>query len=126
MTGYLLPRGGGEAFIWHGADVTIKASGRDTSGQLAVTESVYPAGLSVPAHRHDGEDEMFYVLEGRLEGFCEDRRWTADPGDFVFVPRDRRHGFVVLDGRSARALVIVGPPRVDASVISGGERIRGR
>jgi quercetin dioxygenase-like cupin family protein len=124
MSGFLLPATGGETYLWHGAQVTIKASGRDTSGQLAVMESVYPVGLSVPSHVHEGEDEMFYLLEGKLEGFCEDHRWVAGPGDFVFVPRDRRHGFVVADDMPARALVIVGPPNVDSSVVSGGERIR--
>src|SRR5262249_32776121 len=54
---------------------------------VAVIDSLYPAGLSVPGHRHDGEDEMFYLLAGAVELFCEDDRWTAGPGDFVFVPR---------------------------------------
>ena len=52
----------------------MKASGEDTSGQLAVMESTYPPGLSVPTHFHAGEDEMFYLLAGELQGFCDDAR----------------------------------------------------
>jgi quercetin dioxygenase-like cupin family protein len=55
------------------------------------------AGLSVHEHVHAGEDEMFYVLAGELSVFCEDDRWTATPGSFVFVPRDHRHGFVIYE-----------------------------
>jgi hypothetical protein len=48
----------GSAYGFHGSAAVIKASGEDTLGQLGVIESVYPAGLSVHEHVHDGEDEM--------------------------------------------------------------------
>ena len=106
----------GEAFNFHGAHVVIKVSGAQTEGQLAVMESTYPPGLSVPAHFHAGEDEMLYVLDGELHGYCDDERWTATPGTFVFVRRDRPHGFTVIGDEPARALVIVGPARLDGQV----------
>jgi quercetin dioxygenase-like cupin family protein len=106
----------GAAYEFHGSRVVMKAMGTDTVGQLAVMESWYPAGLSVHEHVHQGEDEMFYLLEGEVELFCDDDRWTATAGTFVFVPRDRPHGFVVTGDGPARALVIVGPPRLDAQI----------
>jgi quercetin dioxygenase-like cupin family protein len=120
MSGYVFAAHEGDAYDWRGARVVIKASGDDTVGQLAVMESIYPPGLSVPAHVHTGEDEMFYLLDGELQGFCDDERWTATPGSFVFVPRDRPHGFVVAGDAPARALVIVGPAQLDRSVIANG------
>lgn len=123
MSGYVRAPDEGEAYNWRGARVVIKASGEDTSGQLAVMESTYPPGLSVPAHLHAGEDEMLYVLEGELRGFCDDERWTASAGTFVFVPRDRPHGFTVTSDRSARALVIVGPPQLDRQVAASGTAV---
>jgi len=120
MAGLVVVPGGGKAFDWHGARVVIKASGSDTAGQLAVMESTYPAGLSVPEHHHEGEDELFYLLDGELEGFCGEDRWTATPGSFVLVPRDQPHGFVVSSATAARALVIVGPPRLDQQVAATG------
>jgi hypothetical protein len=36
---------------------------------------------------HDGEDEMFYLLEGEIEVFCGEQRWSIDAGGFAFVPR---------------------------------------
>jgi quercetin dioxygenase-like cupin family protein len=124
MSGFVRAPNDGAGHDWRGARVVIKASGDDTHGQLAVMDSTYPPGLSVPAHVHTGEDEMFYVLEGELQGFCDDDRWTATPGTFVFVPRDRPHGFVVTSTAAARALVIVGPPQVDRSVNTNGVHLR--
>ena len=121
MAGFVLRAGEGPAYGFHGATVVVKASGRDTLGQLGVMESVYPAGLAVREHVHEGEDEMFYVLEGELSGFCEDERWTATAGCFVFVPRDRGHGFAVTGAGPARVLVITGPARLDGQIAARGE-----
>ena len=126
MSGFARAAHEGDAYDWRGARVVIKASGGDTHGQLAVMEAIYPPGLSVPAHVHDGEDEMFYLLAGELRGFCDDDRWTATPGSFVFVPRDRPHGFVVTSAEPARGLVIVGPARLDRSVVTNGIPVRDR
>ncbi len=120
MSGYVRRVGEGSTYDWRGARVVIKASGEDTAGQLSVMESTYPAGLSVPVHTHAGEDEMLYVLAGELRGFCDDEEWTATPGTFVFVPRDRPHGFVVTGDEPARALVVVGPPSLDRQVAASG------
>jgi quercetin dioxygenase-like cupin family protein len=126
VSGYVRAAHEGDAYDWHGARVVIKASGAETFGQLAVMESTYPPGLSVPAHFHAGEDEMFHLLDGELQGFCDDDRWIATPGSFVFVPRDRPHGFVVTSDEPARALVIVGPPRLDRQVVASGTPAPGR
>jgi quercetin dioxygenase-like cupin family protein len=99
----------------------IKASGDDTLGQLGVMESVYPPALSVHPHVHDGEDEMFYLLEGELTGFCDDDRWTAAAGSFVFVPRDRLHGFTVTSRGPARAIIITGPSQLDRQIAARGQ-----
>lgn len=123
MTGFVLGDGEGPAYGFHGSAVWIKASGEHTHGQLSVMESVYPPGLSVHEHVHDGEDEMFYVLAGELAGTCEDDRWTATAGSFVFVPRDHRHSFVVTSTGPARALVITGPAQLDRQIAARGEPV---
>lgn len=114
----------GEAYDFRGARFLIKASGDQTFGQLGVMESICPPGLSVPAHIHTGADEMLYLLDGELQVFCDDDRWTATPGSFVFVPRDRPHGFVVTSDTPARTLVIVGPSQLDREVAARGTPAR--
>jgi quercetin dioxygenase-like cupin family protein len=97
MSGFVLDPQGGDAYGFHGSRVLIKASGNDTLGQLAVIESVYPPGLSVHVHVHDGEDEMFYVIAGELAGTT-----SAKP---------------------AIALVITGPPRLDQQIVARAEPV---
>jgi quercetin dioxygenase-like cupin family protein len=121
MSGFVLGPGEGPAYEFHGSTVVIKASGDDTLGQLGVMESVYPPALSVHPHVHDGEDEMFYLLEGELTGFCDDDRWTAAAGSFVFVPRDRLHGFTVTSRGPARAIIITGPSQLDRQIAARGQ-----
>ncbi len=120
VSGYVLAPDEGDTYDWRGARVLIKASGAVTAGQLGVMESIYPPGLSVPTHIHPGEDEMLYVLDGELNGFCDEDRWTAVTGSFVFVPRDRPHSFVVVGDKPARAIVITGPAVLDGQVAATG------
>lgn len=116
MPGFALGPHEGPAYNFHGAHVVMKASGEDTLGQLGVMESTYPPALSVRPHVHAGEDEMFYLLQGELTGFCGEDRWTATAGCFVFVPRDQLHGFTVTSSEPARAIVITGPAQLDRQI----------
>jgi quercetin dioxygenase-like cupin family protein len=125
MSGFVLGPHEGPAYGFHGASVVIKASGEDTVGQLSVMESTYPPGLSVPEHVHRGEEEIFYLLAGELTGFCEEERWTATAGSFVFVPCDRPHGFTVTSAEQAIALVITGPSQLDRQIAARGEPATG-
>jgi quercetin dioxygenase-like cupin family protein len=126
MAGFVLPPGEGAHYDFHGARVVMKATGLDTLGQLGVMESTYPPGLSVHAHVHAGEDEMFYVLSGELAGFCEEDRWTASAGSFVFVPRDRPHGFSVTSAEPAIAVVVTGPSQLDRQIAANGTPVSQR
>jgi len=42
-------------------------------------------------HAHDGEDELFLVVRGRLRIQLEDGEVRLEPGQFVVVPRGVRH-----------------------------------
>jgi quercetin dioxygenase-like cupin family protein len=121
LPGFALGPAEGRAYGFHGSTVVMKATGAATLGQLAVMESTCPAGLAVDEHVHDGEDEMFYLLAGEISISCEDDSWIAGAGSFVFVPRDCRHSFMVTSAEPARALVIIGPPRLDRQIAERGE-----
>ena len=47
--------------------MTFKASGEDTGGAYALTDSMVPPGGGPPPHIHHCEDEAFWVLVGELE-----------------------------------------------------------
>ena len=42
-------------------------------------------------HHHEDEDELFYVLKGRLTIEFRDRSIELDPGDCLVVPRGVEH-----------------------------------
>ncbi len=55
---------------------------------------------------HDGE-EFTYLLEGRLEFRTNDRVEILEPGDTLYFESGQNHSFRSLDGKPARALVVV-------------------
>ncbi len=42
-------------------------------------------------HKHDHEDEMFFILSGRLTIEYEDKQVHLEAGDFHIVPRNTMH-----------------------------------
>ncbi len=74
---------------------TIKVSG-ETAGSMSVVEFVGPKGFGPPLHRHDHEDELFLVLEGRVVFTSGDLEAEAEEGAYVFLPHGRPHTFQVL------------------------------
>ncbi len=42
-------------------------------------------------HHHEHEDELFYVVKGRLLIRFRDRDVTLDPGDMIIVPKGVEH-----------------------------------
>jgi len=113
--------------VWFlGNLATIRATGERTNGQLAVVEFLAPPGFATPRHVHHGEDEAFYVVEGALDGFFGERQWRADPGSFVWLPRDTAHGFRVEGDQPARILTLALPAGFDQFVSEVGERAPSR
>ena len=108
--------------VWFlGNLATIRATGEQTGGQLALVEFTAPPGFATPRHIHHGEDEAFYVLEGSLRGFYADRTWSGGPGTFVWLPRDTAHGFAVEGDAPARMLTFAIPAGFDRFVEEVGE-----
>jgi quercetin dioxygenase-like cupin family protein len=123
MSGFVRVAGAGERYDLDGAVFTVKATGADSEGRVAVMEQEAPAGLVVPPHVHEGEDEMFYVLAGRVAGHCGEEELGAGPGDFLFLPRDVEHALRVVGDGPARLLTIVGPAVFDRVVAEQGTRL---
>jgi quercetin dioxygenase-like cupin family protein len=106
--GYVLRADEGTHVWFLDTRMSVKAGGEQTNGAFTFLEWLAPAGFGPPLHRHDREDEAFYLLDGGIEVDCGDKHWTAGPGDFVFLPRGIPHTFVVSDG-PVRGLQITAP-----------------
>ena len=42
-------------------------------------------------HYHDNEDELFWVVKGKLRMLFRDREEVIHPGEFIIVPRGVEH-----------------------------------
>lgn len=112
-------REGQPARWWLGGHVAVKARAADTDGRFCQIEFSDPCGNAPPVHVHHWEDETFYVLEGLVTVFLGDSRIDASPGEFVFMPRDVPHSYLVQSAR-ARALVTYAPAGVEEFFIEMG------
>lgn len=97
----------GEALWILGGLYSYKALPAETSAYLLV-EVQGPEGLAAPMHFHEGEEEGFYVISGKVRMVVGDRRIEATAGSFILAPRGERHGFVFASA-DAKLLLMVSP-----------------
>ena len=107
------------AVWWQGNLFRIKGNGEDTGGALGLAEAKMWPGMATPLHVHHREDEAFYILDGQMRFRRGDEEFTAEPGDFVFGPREVPHSFKVLEG-GARVLVLITPAGLEQMFVEGG------
>ena len=92
----------GDAIWVLGGVYTWKALGSQTGGEYSLCEVRGPVGFSAPLHRHERENEGFYVASGEVTLVL------ADEGGFGFAPTGAPHTFR-LDSPEARLLLLITP-----------------
>jgi len=98
-----------ERSVWFmGGLITVHADARDTKGQFGLVETSGAPGGEPPLHVHSNEDELFYVLEGRLKVFRGSEELILEAGESGFLPRNIPHTFKILSNQ-ARFLVYITP-----------------
>ena len=116
----------GEALWFLGSFLTVKVGGDRTRGRLTVIDFVNPPGFAPPLHRHENEDEVFYVLEGSATFLCDDQEIEAVVGDLVHLPAGLPHSFIVGDLAPLRVLQITTPAGFEDFARQAGEPARTR
>src|ERR1700753_602397 len=66
-----------------------------TDGRFALMEFHTKPGNEPPPQIHLWEHEMYFVLEGVLEFYCQDKVFLARPGEVVYLPQGKPQGFWV-------------------------------
>ncbi|MEX0599462.1 MAG: cupin domain-containing protein, partial [Rhodothermales bacterium] len=65
----------------------IKADPQTTgSTRLAMGTQTLPGGELIPVHRHEHQDEILFIHEGRATGVFGDSSVAVGPGTTVYVP----------------------------------------
>jgi quercetin dioxygenase-like cupin family protein len=93
----------GRAFWGMGILWTMLATAEDTDGQYSCMEELIPHGPSAAPHIHEVADESFYIIEGEMTFFIEDRPLKAIAGSFVSVPKGTKHAFQI-DSETVRPI----------------------
>lgn len=84
--------------------------GTDTGGRFALVEhTIAPGALAAPMHKHSGEDEFTFVLEGTFAAVLGESEVVAEPGDLVFKPRGQWHTFWNPGDTPTRVLELISP-----------------
>lgn len=91
-----------------GAELRVTPDESDSG--IAVVEHTLPAGkLGAPLHRHTREDEISYVLEGKLAVQEGEEVSIVEAGEFVVKKRDVWHTFWNPGAEPLRFLEIIAP-----------------
>ena len=121
---YALAREEGQAVWFLDALLIVKATGEQTGGAFALIDNVGPPGGGSPYHVHHNEDEAFYVLEGEITVYVGDEKIKAEPGTWVYGPREVPHGFRIEGDSPARFLLLYTPAGFEQYFVEVGEPAR--
>ena len=86
----------------------VPVAGEETGGRFALVETRQQRGDGPPRHVHTREDEVVYVLEGRLTVYLGEEPLDAPAGTCVLLPRGGEHTYRV-ESEEARLLVFLLP-----------------
>ena len=109
--GKLARLGEGKVLMVLGLPHIVRIESDQNVTGTSLMEVVVAPGQGVPPHVHTWEDEIFCVVQGevtcQMDGLPSPV--TLKPGDSVFLPRNRAHGFTNASTKEARMLVTVMP-----------------
>lgn len=94
----------------HDWGVFAQVSGpRDGLAGIVAIEATFLPGKCHDFHRHPGQEEVIYVIEGTIEQWVESEQQALSAGDSVVVPASAVHA-TFNDGKApAKILAILSP-----------------
>lgn len=100
--------------------------GEENGSSYTLLESSVPARhIGSPPHLHNKEDLACYIVEGRFIITLDDSEFTGEPGDFIFLPRGRKHWIKSDWDGVAKMLVFVSPPGFEKFCDAAGVAVDG-
>jgi len=96
-----------------GEEVTILLDGERTAGKLTMWTEITPPGGGPPPHYHVNEEELFYVISGRV-GFLANDNWhEVGAGGTAFMPCGLVHTFKNVGDQPSSMLVMTMPSGIE-------------
>jgi mannose-6-phosphate isomerase-like protein (cupin superfamily) len=100
-----VPAGEGEHFHFLNHLATVKVGAGESATGMNAVEFTAPRGFGPPLHVHHEEDELMYVVEGRIRLDVGDDSVQAETGTMVSLPHGIPHVFQV-ESDTARFITI--------------------
>jgi mannose-6-phosphate isomerase-like protein (cupin superfamily) len=122
---YALAREEGQAVWFLDSLLIVKATGEQTGGAFGLIDHVIMPPGDSPFHVHHNEDEAFYVYEGQMTFYVGEERIKAEPGTWVYGPREVPHGFRIEGDSPASMLVFNTPAGFEQFPVEVGEPAKG-
>jgi quercetin dioxygenase-like cupin family protein len=95
------------------AEITIRVSSRETGGAFTTFDGRIPPLQGPPLHRHQDEDESFYIVDGAFRFEVDGEEIYAGPGATVFARRGTAHTFQNIGGTTGHILTTAVPGGLD-------------
>jgi quercetin dioxygenase-like cupin family protein len=104
-------RGGEGDLLSLGGGVGMRrtVAGQHTGGRFEVVEHPMDPGSLIEPHTHSREDEISYVVEGRLGVLLGDKEFEVEAGAYIVKPRGVRHAVWNASAKPARFVEMVTP-----------------
>ena len=94
----------------HDWGVFAQVSGpRDGLQGIVAIEATFLPGKCHDFHRHPGQEEVIYVVEGTIEQWLEQEKSTVSAGDSVVIPASAVHATFNDGDAAAKILAILSP-----------------
>ena len=94
----------------HDWGVFAQVSGpRDGLQGIVAIEATFLPGKCHDFHRHPGQEEVIYVIEGTIEQWLEQEKSTLAAGDSVVIPASAVHATFNDGDAAAKILAILSP-----------------
>lgn len=93
-----------------GLEIRYLVDGTVSGAGMGMFELTVPPGARVPpAHSHSDNEEIAYVLEGKLRYAVDGEERDLTPGQRMYTPKGSVHAFSNPHDVTAKALIILTP-----------------
>lgn len=84
------------------------------SKNLVIIEVTLAPGQGHNFHKHPNQEEIIYMIDGKVEQWIRDKKQIIKNGDVAFIPQDTVHASFNEFEKDMKILAILGPAIGDA------------
>lgn len=96
-----------------GDQIRVLADSKSTGGRCFMFECVTQPNAGPPLHRHERDDEIFYIVEGTMKFMIDGQTLIRQAGDTITAKRGTIHTFCNIGERPAKMIITCTPGGLD-------------